>query len=113
MRTLVEGDTVTGFEGIVGSHHTVHSDAACDDNAQLYGWYGNDTLEGGAGNDWLEGDTLTRTSIGIYGSRPLTNFTVYRADDAGITILLAAGEKEDGHARRRCTVSNMLGVTYG
>ena len=47
-----EGDTLTGIESVWGSHHADH---LIGDGHQLFGWFGNDTLEGGAGDDYLDG----------------------------------------------------------
>ena len=51
-----EGDTLTGIEGINGSHYHADHIIGDDGNNGLSGDGGNDTLEGGAGDDWLSGD---------------------------------------------------------
>ena len=50
-----EGDTLTGIEGINGSHY--HADHLIGDDGDngLSGEGGDDTLEGGGGDDWLDG----------------------------------------------------------
>ena len=100
-----EGDTLTGIEGVVGSRHADHLIGG-DDRVQLSGWHGNDTLEGGAGNDWLEGGAGADVIDGGGGG---WNFAEYRNSDAGVTINLAAGEAEGGHAEGD-TLTGIIGV---
>ena len=107
-----EGDTLTGIESVWGSHHADH---LIGDGHQLFGWFGNDTLDGGdgadmldggAGNDWLSGGAGADVLDGGGGD---WNFATYSNSDAGVTINLAAGEAEGGHAEGD-TLTNILGV---
>ena len=100
-----EGDTLAGIEGVFGSRHDDHFIGG-DDNAQLGGWFGNDTLEGGAGNDRLEGGAGADVIDGGGGD---WNFAAYWNSDAGVTVNLATGTGQGGHAEGD-TLTNILGV---
>ena len=102
-----EGDTLTGFEGVFGSQH---ADRLIGDDAQnlLRGFGGNDTLAGGAGDDWhLQGGPGADLVDGGAGF----DFAVYETSDAGVTVNLATGTAEGGHAEGD-TLTGIEGV-YG
>lgn len=71
-----EGDTLTGIENVVGSQHADHLTGDSASN-QFQGLAGADTLDGGEGLD----DTAEYTS-----------------SDAGVTVHLATGTMQGGHA---------------
>ena len=89
-----EGDTLTGIEGVAGSF--LHADhiTGDDQNNVLLGFGGNDTLEGGAGSDYLEGGAGEDMIAG--GEGP--DWANYYSSDAGVTVNLATGTVEGGHA---------------
>ena len=100
-----EGDTLTGIERVFGSRHADHLIGG-DDDAQLGGFFGDDTLEGGAGNDWFEGGAGADVIDGGGGD---WNFAAYWNSDAGVTINLAEGEAAGGHAEGD-TLTGIIGV---
>ena len=70
---------------------------------RLYGGPGNDTLEGGAGADAIDGGEDDGIDRVWNNSRSLRNYiwgdtALYVDSDAGVTIDLAAGTAEGGHA---------------
>ncbi|MBL4871703.1 MAG: putative Ig domain-containing protein, partial [Robiginitomaculum sp.] len=79
-----EGDTLTNFEGIIGSLHSDVLVGNADDNL-LIGNGGNDFLEGGAGADEL---------LGGDGA----DFAVYTGSSAGVNINLETGVNSGGDA---------------
>ena len=107
-----EGDTLTGFEGIAGSYQ--HADHLIGDhgNNGLNGDGGNDTLEGGAGDDWLDGGAGADRLAGGTGYNNLLggagadvldgsegqDDAIYWDSDAGVTVNLATGTGQGGHA---------------
>ena len=70
-----EGDMLTGIESIIGSDHADHL-IGSDEDDSLNGEAGADTLDGGEGDD----------NAGYWGS------------DAGVTVNLATGTGQGGHA---------------
>ena len=119
-----EGDTLTGIESIRGSDHADTLVARNDDPATpitatepregstlygqkgddsvsggdgqdaLWGGKGNDTLMGGADVDYLEGGAGADVLDGGAGF----DWVGYDLSDAGVTVNLATGEGEGGHA---------------
>ena len=89
-----EGDTLTGIEGVDGS--LLHADHITGDDRTnvLRGFGGNDTLEGGAGSDYLEGGAGADMLDGGEG----LDRANYYSSDAGVTVNLATGTVEGGHA---------------
>ena len=85
-----EGDILTGFESVWGSRH---ADRLIGDG-RLVGWLGNDTLEGGAGDGNLEGHAGADMIDGGDG----WDAADYRNSDAGVTVNLATGMGQGGHA---------------
>ena len=85
-----EGDVLTGFESVWGSRH---ADRLIGDG-RLVGSLGNDTLEGGPGNGDLEGHAGADMLDGGDG----WDTANYRYSDAGVTVNLATGTGQGGHA---------------
>lgn len=79
-----QGDTLTGFEGIIGS---LHSDILTGDHTAntLFGSGGNDFLEGGAGADELFGGDGA-------------DFAVYTNSAQAVTVNLETGVNTGGDA---------------
>ena len=73
-----DGDTLTGTENVRGSDHADRL-IGDDGNNSFESWGGADTLDGGDGDDYAN----------------------YSNSDAGVTIDLAAGTAQGGHARGR------------
>ena len=102
-----EGDTLTGIEYVLGSSHADHLIADAGGSG-LNGREGNDTLAGGAGSDWqLQGGAGADLVDGGAGF----DFAVYGESDAGVTVNLATGTAEGGHAEGD-TLTGIEGV-YG
>ena len=116
-----EGDTLTGIESVRGSHHADvlvarNDDPATDEGlpegSTLYGQKGDDSLSGGDGRDYLWGgkgdDTLMGGAAVDYleggaGADELDggaalDWAGYELSDAGVTIDLAMGTAQGGHA---------------
>ena len=87
------GDSIRGFENIIGSEHadTLSGD---DENNVIEGNGGADTLEGGYGNDRLEGGAGADTLDGGGGE----DTVYYTGSNAGVTVNLRTGEGSGGHA---------------
>ena len=88
-----EGDTLTGIEGVYGSQHADHL-TGDDGRNGLVGLDGDDTLVGGPGNDVLAGDAGADVLDAGEGNDRAT----YGRSDAGVTVNLAMGTAEGGHA---------------
>ena len=95
-----EGDIIADVENIRGSDH---GDRLSGDDGfnHLVGGGGNDVLEGGAGADQLNG------GAGV-------DAVSYQDSDAGITVNLAGGTGEGGHAEGDVMtgIENVIGSGY-
>ncbi len=113
------GDSISGFENIIGSA-TGTDTLAGDANAnQIWGGGGNetitgrentDTLHGEAGNDTLLGGADSDVLIGGIGADTLgggsqDDTADYSASDAGVTVNLQTGAGLGGHAQGDVLVS--------
>ena len=89
-----EGDTISNVENIVG---TDYADVLTGDgNANtLHGLDGADELSGNGGNDVLNGGAGADRLDGGSG----TDRVSYQGSDAGVTVSLANGTSEGGHAQ--------------
>ncbi|MCY4505844.1 MAG: calcium-binding protein, partial [Acidobacteria bacterium] len=107
-----EGDTLTGIESVRGSDHEDLL-VARNDGSTLWGQRGDDLLNGGDGVDLLWGDRGNDTLMGGAGFVDYLeggagadvvdggegfDYAKYELSDAGVTINLATGEAEGGHA---------------
>ena len=119
-----EGDTLTDIESIRGSDHADVLVARNDDpstpgtspetqeGSTLYGQGGDDSLTGGDGRDYLWGGKGSDTLVGganidyleggagadvLDGGEGL-DYAKYELSDAGVTVNLATGQAEGGHA---------------
>ena len=122
-----EGDTLTGIESVLGSHHadvlTARDDDPSTENPNnilalsegsilrgnrgddllqggtgrdiLWGGKGNDTLLGGASRDNLEGGFGADVLDGGPGNNDAVDYSL---SDAGVTVNLATGTAQGGHA---------------
>ncbi len=116
-----EGDTLTGIESVRASDHADVLVARNDDPATgdgegstLYGQGGDDLLTGGDGQDYLWGGKGDDTLMGgasnsdyleggagadvLDGGEGFGDYAKYELSDAGVTVNLATGEAEGGHA---------------
>ena len=116
------GDTITGFENVMGSAFDDDLTARTDDidesttavtegstlwgldgDDELNGSIGNDTLEGGAGADELDGG-VTRNATPAVAAVPdsaentQVNTLSYAMSDAGVTVNLQTVTASGGHA---------------
>jgi Ca2+-binding RTX toxin-like protein len=99
-----EGYTNGGYTSIIGTNgkDTIYGQPTDDANHFLgldgddilYGYGGNDYLDGGAGNDFLWGEKGADTLIGGAGN----DFVYYDTSPAGVTIDLHAGTGHGGDA---------------
>ena len=89
-----EGDVIIGVEHVRGSGHpdVLIGD---DDSNHLEGFAGDDVLRGGGGYDEMEGGAGADTLDGGGGIDSIS----YWFSDEGVTVSLAAGTGEGGHAR--------------
>ena len=98
-----EGDTLKGIEEVWAFDHADHLTGDAGDN-RLSGRGGDDTLEGGAGNDNLQGDDGDDNLHGGAGADRLNggdghdDWALYGGSDAGVTVNLATGTGQGGHA---------------
>ena len=88
-----EGDTLTGIENLKGSSHADRLIGNGRDN-ELEGREGDDTLISGAGNDQLHGGAGADRLDGGEGY----DWNRYWGSDAGVTVNLATGTGQGGHA---------------
>ena len=88
-----EGDILVGIENIQGTIHADHLTGDDGDN-RLWGGWGDDILEGGDGDDFLTGSRGADTLDGGGGGDRAS----YRFSEAGVTVNLAAGTGQGGHA---------------
>lgn len=86
-------DTLISIEHVYGSNHGDSLLGNASDN-WLFGWDGDDTLEGRDGNDHLEGGAGADTIDGGDG----IDFVSYSTSGSGVTINLATGFANGGHA---------------
>ena len=116
-----EGDTLAGIESVRGSHHADVLVARNDDPATqegvpegstLYGQRGNDSLTGGDGQDVLWGGKGDDTLMGgaqfdileggagadVLDGGASIDYASYVLSDAGVTVNLAMGTAQGGHA---------------
>ena len=104
-----QGDVITNVENLAGSDYAdvLTGDAVAnilhglDGDDEILGNGGNDVLEGGAGADELNG------GLGV-------DTVSYRISDAGITLDLAEGTGEGGHAEGDVitSIENVIGSNY-
>ena len=88
-----EGDTLTGIENVFGSNHADHLTGDAGRN-NLIGADGDDALDGGAGDDNLQG----RAGADMLDGGEGDDTAAYRSSDAGVTVNLATGLAQGGHA---------------
>ena len=84
-RGHARGDSISGFEAVIGTAHDDH----------LVGDAQANRLVGGAGDDWLEGDAGADTLAGGAG-RDLLD---YGASGVGVTVSLATNAASGGDAQ--------------
>jgi Ca2+-binding RTX toxin-like protein len=99
-----QGDTITGFENVIGSgaNDTLTGTSG---NNELRGGNGNDSLFGGAGDDTLEGGAGADVLNGGTGM----DYADYTASTAGVSINLGTGAASGGHAQGD-TLSGVDGI---
>ena len=88
-----EGDTLTGIEHVFGSNHADHLTGDAGNN-NLIGADGDDALDGGTGDDNLQG----RGGADMLDGGAGDDTAIYWTSDAGVTINLATGMGQGGHA---------------
>ncbi len=100
-----EGDTISGFERVVGSKHddTLTGDAS--DN-RLNGGRGADTLSGEDGDDYIRGG---EGADFLDGGSGLGDWVEYNGSDAGVSINLSTNVVSGGEAYGD-TISNFENV---
>ncbi len=89
-----QGDTIAGFEHVLGSAHadTLRGDGGAN---RLWGGAGDDRLYGGAGDDVLEGGAGADRLDGGAGEDALS----YAGSVAGVNVNLATGAVSGGDAQ--------------
>ena len=100
-----QGDTINGFENVLGSRQ--HGDRLTGDGGSnwLHGGGGADRLAGGGGDDTLEGGAGADRLDGGAG----TDLLSYWNSDAGVEVNLASGSVSGGHAQGD-TISGFEGI---
>ncbi len=106
------GDTVVGFEDLLGSGFNDSVNGTDGANRlwggagadTLAGWGGNDELYGGTGNDSLDGGAGDDTLVGGAGADTLNGASGldtadYSASDAAVNVNLQTGTGSGGHAQ--------------
>ena len=109
------GDTISGFENVIGSAFgddlTALDGTAGQTGSTLWGLAGDDELEGGVGNDTLEGGagadeldgTVTRGTAAVAAvpdsaANTQVNTLSYADSDAGVQVNLEDASASGGHA---------------
>ena len=100
-----QGDVLTGIEVLIGSGHGDTLNGNAGDN-RIDGGAGIDWLKGGAGIDWLKGGAGADTLDGGEGF----DRAIYKGSDEGVTVSLADGTGEGGHAQGD-TLTNIQNLT--
>lgn len=109
------GDTITGFENVIGTAYddvltgsnVANALTGGDGDDELVGGDGGDMLSGGAGEDSLEGGVGDDTLEGGAGADELdggddetgANTLSYAGSDAGVAVNLATASVSSGHAQ--------------
>ena len=113
-----EGDRLSNIEGISGSDFFDVLIGNDDDNI-IWGNGGDDYIKGCAGDDYLSGGEGDDYLIGDEGKDTIDGGTgidtaVYVESDAGVTINLAAGTAEGGHAEgdTLINIENIVGSSF-
>lgn len=88
-----EGDSISNFEGIVGSSFDDHLRLG-EEWGSISGGSGNDLIFGSSGDDVLSGDAGADTLYGLDGE----DVASYSGSDAGVTIRFDNGSVYGGHA---------------
>ena len=100
------GDTISGFENVIGSAHDDDLTGLASAASKLWGLDGDDTLEGKGGSDTLEGgagadelDGGYTPSGGADGAENSEDNTLsYAGSDAAVTVNLSTASVSGGHA---------------
>ena len=95
-------EAIINIENVIGSEYrdTIRGDSGAN---ELYGRGGNDQINGGAGDDSLYGEAADDELWGLTGADRLdggagTDIAVYWASDEAVTVNLASGTGQGGHA---------------
>ncbi|KLN58998.1 hypothetical protein WH96_20130, partial [Kiloniella spongiae] len=99
-----EGDTISGFEKVLGSRHGDNLTAR-ESGSTLFGQDGDDILTGQSGDDYLLGGTGADTIDGGAGVDTVS----YEGSEDAVTVNLATGTATGGDAEGD-TVSNIENI---
>ncbi len=95
-------EQIVNVENVIGTDHldSIRGDSGKND---LYGREGNDSLNGGAGDDRLFGEAGDDELWGLTGADLIDggkgiDIAVYWSSDAAVTVNLATGTGQGGHA---------------